>query len=114
LKNIQHTLDVGKIYKKDINSVQFRVESLKELLVVIDHFEKYPLLTKKRVDFELFKLAINLIKNKEHLTEEGLNKLVSIKASLNKGITDKLKDIFLSSISIIKPNIDKNSIQDIE
>jgi hypothetical protein len=94
LKNIQHTLDVGKIYKKDINSVQFRVESLKELLVVIDHFEKYPLLTKKRVDFELFKLAINLIKNKEHLTEEGLNKLVSIKASLNKGITDKLKDIF--------------------
>jgi hypothetical protein len=51
LKNIQHTLDVGKIYKKDINSVQSRVESLKELLVVIDHFEKYPLLTKKRVDF---------------------------------------------------------------
>lgn len=40
--------------------------------VIIPHFTKYPLLTQKRVDFELFKEAIELLVNKKHLTEEGL------------------------------------------
>lgn len=54
-------------------SQSVQLESIKDLLVVIEHFNKYPLITKKRVDFELFKLAVLLIKNKEHLTKEGLN-----------------------------------------
>ena len=65
--------------------------------MVIDHFDNYPLevcLQKKRVDFELFKLAIFCIKNKEHLTDEGLNKLISLKASMNRGLTSELKAAF--------------------
>jgi len=77
-------------------------------LVVIEHFNKYPLITKKRVDFELFKLAVLLIQNKEHLTKEGLNKLISIRASMNKGLTDELKLAFPGTTPINKPNIETN------
>jgi hypothetical protein len=113
LENIQFTLGVGKIYKQGKDSlVQFRVESIKDLLVVIEHFNKYPLITKKWVDFELFKLAVLLIKNKEHLTKEGLNKLISIRASMNKGLTGELKAGFPGTTPINKPNMETNLIRD--
>jgi hypothetical protein len=51
LESIQITLGVGKIYKQGKDGVQFRVESIKELLVIIAHFDKYPLITKKQRDF---------------------------------------------------------------
>lgn len=46
----------------------FDVNSQKELEVVINHFDKFPLITKKRADYLLFKRVFILIKNKEHLT----------------------------------------------
>lgn len=55
-------------------------------------------LTQKLADYLLFRQAFELIKNKEHLTVEGLNKLVAIKASINWGHglrpTDSLKEAF--------------------
>jgi hypothetical protein len=47
--------------------------------------------------------------NKEHLTEEGLNKIISIKASMNKGIPSRLKIIFPNLVEIQRPTI-KNQI----
>jgi hypothetical protein len=107
---------VGKIYIKGTplrgypgggalrpDGVQYRVESLKDLSVVIDHFNRYPLITKKQIDFNLFKLAIACIKNKEHLTPEGLNKLIAIKASMNKGLSKELKALFADLTPFIKP-----------
>jgi hypothetical protein len=35
-----------------------------------------------------------LISHKEHLTPEGLRKLVAIKASMNQGLSDELKASF--------------------
>lgn len=46
-----------------------------------------PLLTQKRADFELFKLGIEIINRKEHLSMEGLRKILSIKASVNRGLS---------------------------
>jgi hypothetical protein len=45
-------------------------------------------------DYLLFKQAFEMIKNKEHLTLEGLTKIVAIKASINKGLPDVLKEAF--------------------
>lgn len=78
--------------KKDI--VQFRVFSINDLDVLIKHFDQYPLITKKYTDYLLFKEAINLIKNKEHLTIEGFNKIISIRASMNKGLPETLRLAF--------------------
>ena len=42
LEAIQSTLKVGKIYKHGLNSFQFRVDSIEELQVIINHFLVYP------------------------------------------------------------------------
>lgn len=91
LNNIQATLGVGKIYSPRSATKQYRVTSVKDLQVIVNHLDNYPLVTQKRSDYELFKLAIDLIENKEHLTPEGLEKLVSIRASINLGLTSDLK-----------------------
>ena len=47
------------------------------------------MLTKKQADFELFKRVASLMNKGEHLTSEGLQNIVSIKASTNLGLSDK-------------------------
>ncbi len=111
LEKIQHFFGspakkgVGKIYfrKKD-NAVYFTVKSIKDLKnVIITHFEKFPLLTKKSVDFELFKEIVTIMYNKQHLDTDGLNKIMQLKYSLNKGFTPFLSENF--------PNVNPIKIQ---
>lgn len=71
--------------------------------ILIPHFKKYPLQGAKKIDFDLWEQCIELIKNKKHLEEEGLNRLLSIKSVLNKGLSDKLKAIFPSVKPIDRP-----------
>ena len=87
---------IGTISSHDDDSVQYRVASLKEIRdIIIPHFDKYQLITNKKADFILFKQIISLINNKAHLTIEGLQKILCIKGSLNLGLSDVLKKIFL-------------------
>ena len=51
--------------------------------LIINHFDKYSLKTQKLNDYKLFKLAFDIIKNKEHLTKEEINKLLAIKYFMN-------------------------------
>lgn len=44
-----------------------------------------------------------MINAKEHLTMEGLHKIVSIKASINRGLNDELKVAFPNTIPTLKP-----------
>ena len=76
-------------------AVEFRVSTLNDIAnVIIPHFDKYPLLTKKQADYILFKEIIILMLNKEHSTLEGIQKIVNIRASLNTGLTENLKEGF--------------------
>jgi len=70
LKSIQSFFGTGVlVIDKTKNSVRYSVNSLDDIInIIIPHFDKYPLLTKKRVDFLLFKSAVLLIKDKKHLT----------------------------------------------
>jgi hypothetical protein len=87
LSLIQAYFGVGKIYHhKDVNEATFRVSSIKDLPVIIDHFDNYPLLTCKLSDFILFKEVLNLVFNKEHLSQDGILKIANIKASMNTKI----------------------------
>ena len=51
LENIQNFLSAGKISRLGVDSVQFRVQSIKEIKMIIEHFSNYPLITQKRADF---------------------------------------------------------------
>jgi hypothetical protein len=50
--------------------------------------------TKKLKDYKFFKKAYYIIINKEHLTKQGLDILVSIKSSINLGLSPELKLAF--------------------
>ena len=114
LKSIQSYLGVGKIHVHGENSMQYRVDSNKDLQVIINHFEKYPLVTAKSIDFLLFKKAFNIILLKEHLSQEGLLKLVGIKASLNLGLSVSLKEAFpiWKELQINRPDYNFKGIPD--
>lgn len=96
LNQIKTFFGVGTInVRKKNNQVIYTVGGVKDLVeVIIPHFLKYPLLTQKWQDFVLFKLAVDLINQKEHLTMVGLRKIVSIRASMNKGLTETLLECF--------------------
>jgi hypothetical protein len=85
LLQIKEFFGCGIIVKNEIqNEISFRVNSLKDLTnIIIPHFSKYSLLGKKAADFYLFKQVTELMKNKAHLTTEGLQKIINIKANMN-------------------------------
>lgn len=86
----------GKIFENPKrNTAVYRVTVLTELLnVVIPHFIDYPLLTKKNAVFEVWREAILLFEKKEHLTEVGFNKILSIYAAIGRGISNTVKEHF--------------------
>ena len=83
---------VGNITSTE-DCVRYTVSSLSDLEIIVKHFDNYPLLSKKYSDFVLFKSAINIIKE-GRLTLAEISRIVAIKASMNKGLSDKLKDSF--------------------
>lgn len=72
----------------------------------------YSLLIQKRSDFILFKWAVELIQNAEHLSLAGIQKIVGIKASLNKGLSDELKKAFPNFKQVDRPSTEFLQIPD--
>jgi Cytochrome c oxidase subunit III/LAGLIDADG endonuclease len=122
-----HIRDIGVLYKIreffNVGSVIVRVRngkstgiysvgSIKDLInVIIPHFIKYPLITQKQADFILFSLAVNLLSNKEHLTKEGIYKILSIRSSMNKGLTASLKALFPNIVGVERSAISNQIIK---
>lgn len=110
LEAIKNYFGVGEIYTQGTDSIQYRVFSIKDLQLVIDHFDKYPLISQKFGDYSLFKQAYILLINKEHLTPEGLLKIIAIRASINNGLSEALKEAFPDVIPVMKPERNNISI----
>jgi hypothetical protein len=90
--------------------VNYSINSIKDLNKLIIHIEKYPLLTQKAADYFLFKQAVKLMNDKEHLTLEGLNKIINIKASMNLGLSDMLKSEFAGYTPAERPVINYDNV----
>jgi hypothetical protein len=103
LHKIKNTFGVGKVRKNSNTTALFRVDNIKELPVIINHFKNFPLISTKYTDFLLFVRCFDLIKNKQHLRKEGLEQIVSLRYNLNKGITDEVKNFFPYIIQTAKP-----------
>lgn len=80
---------VGNIYYENKRNVaRYTVKTSKELInVIIPHFDKYPLKTHKKADLLLFKEAVENIYKGDHLTQKGLEEILSLKASSNLGLS---------------------------
>lgn len=92
------------------NRVIYSIDSNKDLIKLIEHLNKYPLISQKAADYLLFKQAVELISNKAHLTLEGLKLIVNLKASMNLGLSETLKSEFIGYIPAVRPTIVTNSI----
>jgi hypothetical protein len=104
----------GNVTKLGAESVQYRVSGLDDLNIIINHFNNYPLLTKKYSDYILFKEVINLMKEGRHLTLEGLNRIVSIKATLNdRKLSNALSLAFPDIEPNLRPESSLRNIQDL-
>ena len=73
-EDVKNFFETGEIYEKREQSAQFRIESQKKLLRIIDHFDKFPLRTQKHADYKLFKEAFNIVLNKEHRVPPPLSR----------------------------------------
>lgn len=124
LYRIKDFFGVGTIYlRKTKNSAVFSVNSLSYLInVIIPHallfsclllsqarekFDKYPLLTQKRVDFLLFKSALELLNQGKHLSIAGLHEIIAIRLSMNKGLfTERINEAFPGILAVEKPKVE--------
>lgn len=78
LELVKSYFGVGAIYDShSANVSQFRVQSVEDLAVILNHFDKYPLVTQKKEDYMLFRRVFGLIEFKDHLTEEGFLTLLA-------------------------------------
>lgn len=114
LLRIKLFFGVGNIKTNKTNGkVYYHVSSLKDLIgVIIPFCDKYPLLTQKRADFLLFKSVVELMIKKEHLTPEGLIKIVGIKASMNLGLSDELNKAFPNYTQVDRPLVKLTKMPD--
>lgn len=64
---------------------------------------QYPLITQKYADYILFKQGYDLVVNKEHLTTKGLERIIGLRASMNRGLSDKLNESFPNVVRDIRP-----------
>lgn len=104
LENIKASFNnEGDITTPRKGVVKYRIRSIKGLKEIINHFDKYPLISKKLADYELFKQVYSILENNKYLTLDNFIKIVSIKASINKGgLSDGLTEAFPNIIPFKK------------
>ena len=84
LQNLKSFFKCGFIAINKDGSVDFLVRDIQSLdQAIVPHFLKYPLRGTKYLDFLDFKNAMDLIKNQEHLTRLGIDKLTEMSTSMN-------------------------------
>lgn len=96
--------EIGSISFSNDNVVMYRVNKLDD--IIIPHFDKYSLITRKHSDYKTFKSIVKLINKDEHLNKNGIMKIINLKVVLNKGLSHNLKTYFPSIINREKPKVD--------
>lgn len=69
---------------------------------------KYLLITKKQKDFKLFCLIFDIFNKKEHLTLDGIKKIISIRGLMNKSNIKNFTQYF-EDIPSIKVSFNNNN-----
>ena len=86
LEIFQQHLGCGSIRPDNSDkTLKFEVRSINDLTTkVINHFEEYPLLSDKKLDFERFADICRMMQFKKHLTKEGLQEILKLASEINR------------------------------
>lgn len=105
LNSIKDYFQCGSIrFDKKDGTYKYEVRSLTQLRkIIIPFFIQYPLMTKKKTDFELFKLVCDLVAQCQHFNREGLNKIIELAYTMNgSGKRKYKKDELLKFLNKLK------------
>ena len=86
IDSIKEYLDCGQTTVYDNhNYIRYTVSNIPDIMEkVIPFFDKYLIVGVKSQDYEDFKQVVLMVKDKKHLTSEGLNLIKKIKGGMNK------------------------------
>jgi len=71
-------------YRKSQNTYYYGSTSFGSAKNIIYYFDKYHLLSRKHINYLKWRKAYIIVQNKDHLNEEGLNKIVKLKSTMNR------------------------------
>jgi hypothetical protein len=75
----------GVRYSKRDQNFKFEVRSIADLVEkIIPHFERYPLMTDKKEQFERFAQICKLVRANQHLSVGGLAKIIALSDEVNQ------------------------------
>lgn len=107
LFRIKNFFDIGNVYIRSNKKIAvYRVTNINYLNnIIIPHFIKYPLISNKAADFLLWSKVVKMIFNKEHLNKSGFLKILTYYASINRGISNKVKNFYPNLLPYKRPKI---------
>ena len=71
----------------------FRARKLETLEQVCSFFQRHPLKTKKQIDFVKFRKVVALVGSREHLTAEGLKKVIGLAKTMSLADSQRFEDV---------------------
>ena len=100
LKSIQKFFGCGSIrFSKNDQCYRYETRSIDEIRKkIIPHFRKFPLLTDKKTDFELFSEICEKIVQMKHLNPKHLKDIIELSYKMNGSGKRKYKKVELLSI----------------
>jgi len=102
LLKIQSYFGFGIVGKNNDNKQEFRVRGLENLNKIVEFFKTYKLQTCwKKKSFEVFSKIMEMINNKEHLSDEGRRKIATLISTVNRKIIPR----YLKSSETICPTL---------
>ena len=85
LYGLKRYFDCGVVRKNHGDRMAYRVRGHSHLLDrILPFFEKHKLKSKKRIEFERFRTIVLMMARGDHLIAEGLEKIRTIAATINK------------------------------
>jgi hypothetical protein len=112
---IRDYFGMGMVIDRKDDVFYYKVSGVQDLMRFLVHFEKYPLLTQKGADLELFKQIVEKMNRKEHLTTKGVQEIVNLKASMNFGmLSDNLLSAFPNTVAVSRPIVKDAVVYDPE
>ena len=104
LYELRSTMRCGVVRRNHGDRFCWRVRNLKNLLeIILPFFDKYPLKSKKALEYIKFRKVVIMMQDGEHLTEEGFKKILHIASEMNRSKPRILPDLRES------PSQDENS-----
>ena len=100
LKKIRQFFNCGSIrFSKSDQCFKYEVRNIDELRkLIIPHFRKFPLMTTKKTDFEIFSKICDRVAQMKHRNPEHLKEIIQMAFKMNCSGKRKYKEVELLSV----------------